>query len=146
MRAQVQKQLFDARGRKQFDVESTTGRGECTTVMCSAVESGVLSGASVTLTGIVPAGVILLGVTGRVLSAITGASSFDVGTAGDPDRDADNVALAAGTTFGIANATANPVGFNAAASNLVLTAVTSNFTGGNVLVCVHFLKLLAPSA
>ena len=106
----------------------------------SVLKSG-LSGASVTATNLIPAGCFLLGVTVRVTTAITGATSFSIGDGSDADRWGATIAVAAGTTTTIANFTANGFGQFTAANNVVLTANGGDFATGAVRVTAHYLDL-----
>jgi hypothetical protein len=105
-----------------------------------------LSGATATWTNAFPAGAIRLGVAGRVTTLITGATSFDVGDGSDQDRYANDKAVALNTTFTPADGTATPLEWAAAASNVVLTANGSNFTGGAVRLVAYYLQLTAPTS
>lgn len=115
--------------------------------VCPATaSSGALSGASYTFTNALPAGAIILGVTVRVTTTITGATTFDVGDGTDVDRYGATVALASGTTTTFASATASPLEWRSAAGDVVLTANGSDFTGGVVRICVHYLTGTAPTS
>ena len=99
-----------------------------------------MSGASVTLTDIIPAGAVVVGVTCKVTTAITGATSFDLGTATDADRFGAAIAIALGTTSDNRNWTSGTIECFPSATSLVLTANGSNFTGGAVYVSVQYLS------
>lgn len=119
-----------------------TVKGQALTITSKVTASGALSGATVTLTGAIPAGCLLLGVTARVTTTITGATSWDLGiSGGDTDLFANDEALAAGTTTDISDYTAQPDCYYMAATDLLLTANGSNFTGGVVSVTVHYIDL-----
>lgn len=105
-----------------------------------------LSGASVATSGLIPAGVFLLGVSIRVTTIVAGPTDFDVGDGTDADRFAATVALAAGTTKTPADATADPTGWAAGAREVTLTANGGNFTSGAVRVVASFVRLTAPTA
>lgn len=94
-----------------------------------------LSGATTTATGIIPAGCVVLGVRGRVTTAITGATSSNIGDGTTANAYGATVAIAAGTQFGLTNFLAATQPFIAkAAGNVVFTAVGSNYTAGVVVV------------
>lgn len=124
---------------------STGGSWVPTGIMVAVHQTSALSGASYTWANAFPAGVRQIGVAGRVTTTVTGATSTNVGDHGasDPDRYAAAVALAAGTTFADV-ATADPGGWNAAARDVVLTAVGSNFTGGVFRLYAFYLATFAP--
>lgn len=105
------------------------------------------SGASQTATNLIPAGCFYLGVTIRVTTTVTGATSIDVGDGSDVDRWGDNIAVSANTTTTMASFTATGSGERqASALSVVLTAVGSNFTGGVVRITVHYLDLTAATS
>jgi hypothetical protein len=105
-----------------------------------------LSGASVTASGLFPAGSTNRKLALRVTTTVTGATSFDAGDLSDVDRYAAAVALAAGTTKTPANATGT-IGHGAgAAGDVVLTANGSNFTGGAVRLVASYDELTAPTS
>jgi hypothetical protein len=104
-----------------------------------AVLSG-LSGASVTATSLIPAGAVVVGVTAKVLTAVTGATSWQLGTAADPDRFAAAGGIALGSTTQNADWTAGGIECFPAATNLILTANGSNFTAGSIQISVQYLR------
>lgn len=120
--------------------------GQQTTITHATTLLSALSGATVTATNLIPAGSLVLGVTARVTTLITGATSFEIGDGTDVDRWGTAVAVAANTTTDIANFTiASPVNYTAA-NNVVLTANGSNFTAGAVRLTVHYIDLVAATS
>lgn len=106
-----------------------------------------LSGASTTWTAAIPGGSMLLGVQGRVQTAITGASGIQVGVTGDATRFRNGDGTAVGTTFGPngqAVAT-NPLWY-LANTDIIITARTANFTGGTLRVVLTYISFNAPTA
>lgn len=101
-----------------------------------------MSGTTATATGLIPANCILIGVTARVVTAITGATTFDIGDGSTADRFGDDVAIAAGTTS--ANCIAPAL--IAAATDVVLTRNGSDFTAGAVRVTAYYMTLVPPTA
>jgi hypothetical protein len=100
-----------------------------------------LSGASVASTIEIPEGSIVLGVSTRVVTAITGAASFDCGVAGETDKFGSALSIAAGSTnIGVIE----PQAFYAD-TPIVLIAQGGSFTGGAVRLTIHYLTLGAPS-
>lgn len=99
-----------------------------------------LSGASVTATNLIPAGAVVVGVTAKVLTAVTGATSWQLGTAADPDRFAATGGIALGSTTDNINWTAGGIECFLAATSLILTANGSNFTGGAVYISVQYIR------
>jgi hypothetical protein len=102
--------------------------------------SPTLSGASFTTTATIPAYAHLIGVTTRVNTAITGATSYSVGDGTDVDLWGATIPVAVNSESRTANFTAvAAVGATAAARNVTLTANGANFTGGVVEICFHFM-------
>ncbi len=114
----------------------STQLGQATTLLTG------LTGATVTATNLIPANCILLGVTARVTTAITGATTFDIGDGSTANRFGDDIAIALNTT---ANNCIAPALISAATS-VVLTANGSNFTAGAVRVTAHYMTLVAPTS
>jgi hypothetical protein len=121
---------------------STGANGQSTQLGQSTTLLTGLTGATVTATNLIPANCILLGVTARVTTAITGATTFDIGDGSTADRFGDDIAIALNTT---ANNCIAPA-LITAATNVVLTANGSNFTGGAVRLTAHFMTLVAPTS
>jgi hypothetical protein len=102
--------------------------------------SGALSGGSYVTTIAIPAYAHLVGVTTRVTTEITGATTYDVGDGSDVDLWGAAIAVAAGSQSRTADFTAvAAVGPAAASRTVTLTANGSNFTGGVVEICLHYL-------
>lgn len=102
--------------------------------------SPTLSGASYTTTATIPAYAHLIGVTTRVNTAITGATSYSVGDGTDVDLWGATIPVAANSESRTANFTAvAAVGAAATARSVTLTANGANFTGGVVEICFHFM-------
>jgi hypothetical protein len=94
-----------------------------------------LSGASVDSTIMIPDRAIVLGVSTRTVTAITGATSYDCGIAGEPAKFGGSLGVAAGST------NAGVIGPQAfyAATPVRLTANGGAFTGGAVRIAIHYL-------
>jgi hypothetical protein len=99
-----------------------------------------LSGASATTTGtFIPDGAVVVGVTTRVGTTLTGATGYQVGDGTDADRWGDITGTAIGTTSDNANWTAGTIECFTAGGNVTLTANGSNFTAGAIEICVFYL-------
>jgi hypothetical protein len=99
-----------------------------------------LSGASVTTTGtFIPDGAVVVGVTTRVGTTLTGATGYTIGDGTDADRWGDITGTAIGTTSDNANWTAGTIECFTAGGNVTLTANGSNFTAGAIEICVFYL-------
>ena len=119
---------------------NTTIRGSRTAVVTKIIDTA-LSGASVTLSSAIPAGCVVVGVSGIVTTAITGATGFEVGISGDTTRYGNMFAVAQGTTIAaVTNSSATgPINYPSF-TNLVVTAKTSNFTGGALRLAIHYIN------
>ncbi|WP_323006528.1 DUF2793 domain-containing protein [Pseudorhodobacter sp.] len=100
-----------------------------------------LSGASVTSTIEIPDRAIVLGVSTRTVTTITGATSYDCGISGETTKFGGSLGVAAGSTnVGVIG----PQAFYAD-TPIVLTAQGGNFTGGSVRIAIHYLTLGVPN-
>ena len=90
----------------------------------------------------IPNRAIVLGVASRTTQAITGASSYSVGVAGDTSKFGGSLGIALGSTnIGVIGPTAYY-----SDTAVRITAAGSNFTGGKVRVIVYFLEMVAPTS
>lgn len=120
--------------------------GQKITVQSVSTTLSALSGATATATNLIPAGSIVLGVTTRVNTLITGATTFKVGDGTDDDRWGATVGLTAGTTTTGSSFTISSVPIYTSATSVVLTANGSNFTAGAVRVTVHYISFTAATS
>jgi hypothetical protein len=99
-----------------------------------------LSGASATTTGtFIPDGAVVVGVTTRVGTTLTGATGYTVGDGTDADRWGDITGTAIGTTSDNRDWTAGTIECFTAGGNVTLTAKGSNFSAGAIEICVFYL-------
>lgn len=103
-------------------------------------ESHTLAAAATSDTAIqIPDRAIVFGVTVRVAAAITGATSYNCGIAGEANKYGGSLGVALGSSnIGVTGPTAfyanTPIRF---------TAIGGNFTGGVIRVAIHYLTLEA---
>lgn len=118
---------------------NTTIQGTKTAVVTKVIDAA-LSGSSVTLSDVIPAGCVVVGVSGIVTTAITGASGFEVGIPTDTTRYANKFVVAQGTAItAITDSTATaPVNYTSY-TNIVVTSKTSAFTGGALRLAIHYI-------
>lgn len=106
-------------------------------------EELALSGATVTAAvAVIPDRAIALAATCRTLEAVTGASSYNCGVAGEPSKFGGALGAAPGSTnIGVIGPTAfyTP-------TPIQITANGAAFTGGRVRVALHYLAFAASSA
>jgi hypothetical protein len=124
----------------QLALASAPNGANIQAVVAETLLSG-LSGATVTATNFIPANCIVLSVGARVVTTITGATSYSVGVSGTPGQFGSGLSLPAGSSN---PGLIGPTAFYAATS-VILTAAGSNFTAGAVRLSVHYL-LANPSA
>jgi hypothetical protein len=101
-----------------------------------------LTGATKVSTVAFPNQCIILGVSTRVITAITGATSFDCGDGVTANRFGGNLGVSAGSTN---QGLIGPAG-NYAPTTVTLTANGGNFTGGSVRIALHYIETSAPAA
>ena len=110
-----------------------------------ATLSGV-TGASVTATGLIPAGAKLIGITSKVTTGLgtgNGTTGYAVGTGADPNLWGDVVGTVAGTSSAGTDATADPAGvWSASARDVIVTAATGNFDGTGVIYLAAFYEIV----
>ena len=111
------------------------------------VKDITLTGASVSFTSFIPAGATVLGVSGIVTTAITGATGYTVGVAAEVARYVNTNTLTLGSTFTTANQSATELSPRVYLSftDIVVTAKTSNFTAGALRVALTYTTISAPS-
>ena len=102
----------------------------------------VLAGAASTTESVIPDKAVVLGVTGRVLAAVTGATGWSLGVAGSPDRYGSGYGTAAGAyAHGV---TGQPLAYYGG-TPLLITGQGGAFTGGTLRLAVHMLELQPPA-
>lgn len=103
----------------------------------------ITAGGSVTSPVLFPERSIVFGVTGRVISSITGsATAFDLGVDGDTGRYGTGLGLGENSWI---NGPATPLVYWEPTS-LVLTAQGGVFAGGTVRLVAHYAELHLPDA
>ena len=101
-----------------------------------------LSGATVDTALVIPDRAIVLGVSTRTLTAVTGVSAYDCGIAGEPAKFGGSLGIAPGATnMGVIG----PTAFYAP-TPVRLTASGGAFSGGTVRLGLHLLLLAIPGA
>jgi hypothetical protein len=99
-----------------------------------------LAGPTVTSDIEIPDRAIVLGVSTRTATTITGATSYDCGIAGEASKFGGALGITAGSTnIGVIG----PQAFYAG-TPILLTARGGSFTGGAVRIAIHYLTLGAP--
>ena len=100
------------------------------------------TGSTSVVTGALPDGALILGVSARVIGAVGGASGFDIGVAGDADRFAAGVGVVSGA---VAASVRGVPGVYPGGGDIVLTATGGSFDGtGQVRLAIHLSEIRAP--
>jgi hypothetical protein len=144
---------LDIRGETVSGFEAITQsnptNGQYLIIKSNTTLHALSAAATSTWTNGIPAGgVMVIGVTARVTTEITGCTGFDIGDGVTADKFGDNVAVASGTTSKLSNGTATTPTIYPSVNNIVLTAVGGGgaFTGGVVRLTVHYIALSAPTS
>jgi hypothetical protein len=100
------------------------------------------SGTSVAAGTPIPANCIVFGVGCRVLTAVAGAPSFNVGTSGNATQFGGALGVAAGSiNYGIVG----PYGCYSA-TNILIASTGAAFTGGQVRLSIHIMLISPPTS
>lgn len=124
-------------------MESANGAGLQFAIAETTIPS--LVGATGTAVGAIPAGSWVLGVTCRVITAITGATDFQVGTIADPDAWGAAVDIILGATNSSEDFTIATLPFYAAATDIVVTANGGAFVSGGVRLAIQYITVTPPT-
>jgi hypothetical protein len=126
----------------------TGAHGQTSARTLAMVQSGAMSGATLTLTNLIPAGSVVFSVTVHPTTAIAsgdGGTTYSVGDGTDVDRWGAAIAFAADVT--LANATITSIPIYAATTSVVLTCDGGKtFNAGVVRVTVHYLTATAATS
>ncbi|HXJ44084.1 MAG TPA: hypothetical protein VNH18_32655 [Bryobacteraceae bacterium] len=117
------------------------------TLQQATTQSGAMSGASTTLTNLIPAGSLVIGVTVHPTTAITsgdGATSYTVGDGTTANRWGTGIAFAANVT--LANAVTLTPAIYPTATSVVLTATGGTFNAGVVRVTVSYFTIASSTS
>jgi hypothetical protein len=123
---------------------------QATNIKQATIVVTTTAAATVTATNLIPAGSMVVGVTCRNTTAVTGDAGFtgyNIGDGSDPDRWGANVDPAINETTDLTDCTITSVPLYAAATSVVLTQVGgSTFVADKTIrITVHYISLTAPS-
>lgn len=136
----AQRNSTQAMEYRLYATQTSTTNYQRMTIKSVKQTLSALSGASATTTGtFIPDGAVVVGITTRVATAITGATGYTIGDGTDADRWGDITGTAIGTTSDNRDWTAGTIECFTAGGNVTLTAKTSDFTAGAVEICVFYL-------
>jgi hypothetical protein len=106
------------------------------------VETITTGGATYSTILQIPAGALLAGVSFRLVTAIVGATAWELGTAATPAAFMTGLATSAGTDKSQVIA---PTPFNAATPLLLTSTAGGDFTGGSIRLALHYFSIGAPT-
>lgn len=141
--------IADAVGQLQHAFVSTGSTIGGAGVSIKQKEATVnLTGTTVTITGLIPAASILLGVGARVQGLITGSTGYQLGVTGDLARFANRNDLNPGLAIGPGSQAATEISprYYIPTTDMLVTSKTAAFTGGILKVVVWYIAFTPPSA
>tara|TARA_R110000868_G_scaffold244926_4_gene501413 strand:+ start:8664 stop:9374 length:711 start_codon:yes stop_codon:yes gene_type:complete len=121
---------------------AVSAHGAATTFHVLEADHTLSAGASNDTGFVIPDRAIVFGVTGLVLTDITGAKSWSLGVAADASRYGSGIGANAGSTV---VGPSGPVTYWSDTA-LRLTAAGGDFTGGTVRLAIHYVVLTGPGA
>lgn len=121
---------------------AASAHGAATTFHIIEADHTLGAGASNDTSFVIPDRAIVFGVTGRVLTGVTGATSWSLGVAADASRYGSGIGASAGSTV---VGPSGPVTYWSA-TPLRLTAAGGDFTGGVLRLAIHYALLTGPEA
>jgi hypothetical protein len=103
-----------------------------------------LSGGSVTTADVIPDKAVVLGVTGRVIEAVEGASAWSLGVASSTGRYGTGYGIAVGSfAHGVSG---QPQAYYGGTALVVTAEGGGSFTAGRVRLAVHCIEIVPPEA
>ena len=117
--------------------------GALTALRQVEVDHAIASGATSETTAFIPDKAIVLGVTGRVIAEIGGATGWSLGVTGSPDRYGSGIGVSVNAS--VTGVTGSPLAYYGG-SSLLLTAEGGSFSGGTVRIAAHYFDLAPPRA
>ncbi len=125
--------------------QGATAAGAGASLRTRVIDHELDAGALSTTAPVIPDKAIVLGVTGRVISALSGPglSTWRLGVAGGADRYGSGIGLTLNAY--VEGVTGTPVAYYGG-TPLVLEAESGAFDSGIVRLCVHYLALTPPRA
>ena len=140
---EFQTALFD--GVEWVDGAASISPGRAATIFENVeISHSIGSGSTSATSALIPGNTLVFGVTGRVVSDITGtATSFELGVSGSSNRYGSGLGLSAGSY--VSGLTGSPVAYYAD-TPLELTATGGAFDGGGTIKLVAHLFRMQPPA
>ena len=132
--------LFDGQDWHEGGVAHSAG-GAVTIARVAEIDHVIAGGVSSVTANMIPAGSVVTGVTGRVISAISGPTDWALGVSGSPNQYGSGLGIALNS---FANGlSGSPQAFYSD-TPLELTSNGGAFVDGTVRLAVHYTQLTAP--
>ena len=139
----AQRRSTNAQTFRVYDTYSSATDYHRIAIATARATLSAVSGASVTATGLIPAGAVVMGVTSKVttgLGTTNSTTGYKIGTVADDDRWGDITGTAAGTSSDNRDWTAGTIECFPAATDIIVTAVGGNFDGtGEIYLSVQYM-------
>lgn len=129
--------LHDGMGWRRAPAALSTN-GAATEFRIVEGDHTIVAGATNDTSFAIPDRAIVFGVTGRVLEAIGGATSWNLGVAADATRYGSGIGVAAGST--VIGPSGTPLTYWAP-TPLKISSVGGDFAGGAVRLAIHYVTL-----
>jgi len=127
----------------RLGAQTLTPGGGSMVIKSAEIDVTLTAGSSVTTPVVFPSRSIVYGVTGRVITEVTGTvTTWDLGVSGDTQRFGNGLGLVVNTTV---NGPAAPIVYWTP-TPLEITAVGGDFASGTVRLVAHYAELVLPDA
>ena len=110
----------------------------------SVLGASMTSGSTLTFTNMIPAGSLVLAVSARVTTLITGPAGFDIGDGTTVDRWGNSILVALNTTTNLTDYVSDTITVFPSATSIILTSDGIDFTAGQVRLTIHYM-LVTPA-
>ncbi len=129
-------------GASWIDGVQASAGGANMSVQIATEDFSLPPAASAQTSSLIPDRAVVVGVTARVIEAVTGAPSWKLGVPGASGRYGTQIGAALNSELN--GVSGSPVGYYGD-TPLMIEAESGAFTGGRVRLAVHYLKLTPPT-
>lgn len=128
----------------QIGLQSLSANGAGMQILVKEIDHTIAAGATSALTLAIPGQAVVYGVTGRVLTDITGTlTGYSVGVSGSTNRYGSGLSLPAGSWM--RGLTGTPLTYYSG-EDLILTGDGGDFSGGEIRLAIHYAQFSLPAA
>ncbi|MBU2935629.1 MULTISPECIES: DUF2793 domain-containing protein [Pacificibacter] len=128
----------------QMGLQSLSSHGAGMQILVKEIDHPIAAGATSAVTLALPGQAVVYGVTGRVLSDITGTlTGFSVGVSGSSNRYGAGLSLSSGSWM--RGLTGAPLTYYSD-EDLILTAEGGDFAAGDIRLAIHYAQFSLPTA